>query len=139
MSCVAFSKEEVFIFSSKEGLMSRGTQCDLWGDPVGTGHKKISRGDTPRLIFCALIPFIPRFYESLIFEELYIFSILQKWPYRMTVRPVVCVSTNFHPVYFSWFTTSAFEILNLLLRAKRDISAVQRQSGFFHRSHENGD
>lgn len=26
------------------GLMFVGTQCDLWGKPVGTGHKNKSRG-----------------------------------------------------------------------------------------------
>ena len=27
-----------------------GTQCDLWGRPDGTGHEKIGRGNSPRLI-----------------------------------------------------------------------------------------
>ena len=36
-------------------FMFIGTQCDLWGRPVGTGHEKISRGNFPRLIF-SLIP-----------------------------------------------------------------------------------
>ena len=36
-------------------FMFIGTQCDLWGKPDGTGHKKVSRGKFPRLIF-SLIP-----------------------------------------------------------------------------------
>lgn len=50
-----FSNTIITENTATERFMFIGTQCDLWGRPVGTGHERISRGNFPRLIF-SLIP-----------------------------------------------------------------------------------
>lgn len=47
-----------------QGFMFIGTQCDPWGKPDGTGHEKIGRGNSPRLIF-SLIPSLFERYISI--------------------------------------------------------------------------
>ena len=51
-------------YPAPEGFMFIGTQCDPWGKPDGTGHEKIGRGNSPRLIF-SLIPSLFERYISI--------------------------------------------------------------------------